>query len=215
MRGAVVAGIAIVCLTGGQAHAACRAISPADQSRLAPLILTGVFESGPFTPAVIRVEAWEKGKGPDVVEVDTGIYEDYSLGEGISPNPGERWRIYGELDGDVVLTGACDGSRLVTAEPLAPAAGVGSAKTTLAPATWNGTALAPSAPLPRIPAPRGKRVRFSPGVVAVRVLGARKARAAGTGGRFAYRMPAKATRPVRIIADTGSGFFAAVLRPVS
>ena len=196
-------------LWGAQADAACRAIPPADQSRLAPLIFTGTFESGPITPAVIRVEQWEKGTGPALVEVDTGIYEDYALGEGISPRPGERWRIFGEPVDGQVLTGACDGSRRVAGAPLAPSAKVGARSVPLARATWLGTPLGPA--MPQITVPAGSRVTLTGKVLAVRVLG-RQARAARRrGGRWSVRVPA-AGRTIRIVADTGSGFFAARLR---
>src|SRR4051812_24620766 len=117
MRGVVLAGILITGLSAADAGAACPPQTARQQSERAPVIVTGVFDSGPVTPAHMRVEAWEKGSGPAEVDLDTGIYEDSAFGESIAPKPGERWRIYGQWHDGLIVTGACFGSHLV-AGPL-------------------------------------------------------------------------------------------------
>src|SRR3954471_4914455 len=103
-------GMLIAGLLTADTAVACAPQTIRQQSGRAAVILTGVVESGPVTPARIRVEEWERGKGPAEVDVDTGIYDDAAFDDSISPQPGERWRIYGVWHDGVVVTGLCYGS---------------------------------------------------------------------------------------------------------
>lgn len=209
---AVVAGIAIAGVLAAEAESACRAVPAADQARLAPLVFTGVVESGPLTPAVLRVELWEKGSGPDRVALDTGQYADYALGDSIAPQPGERWRIFGEPDGDLVATGTCWGSVVVAADPVAPLLAAGPRRIAMARSTWTGVGMLGRPPL--VSAPVGTRLRLAQGVLGVRVLGTGRKRASASrrSGRFTVRVPAR--RTLTLVADTGTGFFAARVRAI-
>src|SRR5688572_27298201 len=116
----MLAGIAVMGLFTADAGAACAPQTARQQSERALVILTGVVETGPITPARVRVETYEKGTGPAAVDVDTGIYEDAAFGESIAPRPGERWRIYGDWHEGKLVTGACYGSHQLTAQPQPP-----------------------------------------------------------------------------------------------
>src|SRR3954449_7896351 len=104
----------------------------------APVILTGGVLSGPVTPARIAVETYEKGSGPSEVQVDTGIYDDAAFDESIAPQPGERWRIYGEGDGTTLVTGLCYGSHEVAPGSSAPTLAIAEASATASRATFAG-----------------------------------------------------------------------------
>jgi hypothetical protein len=195
------------------AVAACPPLSARQGAETARLILTGVVETGPVSPARMRVEVWEKARGPATVEVDTGIYEDYALGEGIAPQPGERWRIYGERQGGRVLTGTCEGSHRIDVTPAAPRLAIAGASALLVRSTFAGRPLSgAAAPLSASPG-RATRVRFSKPVLDVRIVGGpRKARLSRRGGAWLLRLPAGARGTSRLVADTGDAFFVARVR---
>ena len=203
-RGALTIILALAC--AGRAEAACPQQGARQQAELAGVILSGVVESGPLSPATIRVERWEKGRGvggSEFIEVETGVHEDYVLSEGIDPRPGERWRIFGTWEGELVVTGVCHGSRRLDAPPAAPSlAGV-----PLAPARFAGRPL--TGALPRLAVGPG-RLRLSLPVADARLLGApRGVRLIARRGRLRLRVAPRARRLGRLVVDTGSGFYAA------
>lgn len=208
------------------AHAACSNTAAREQAELATVILTGVVESGPTSPAWVRVETWEKGSGPAVVEVDTGVYEDYALAEGLALRPGERWRLYGALEHGELITDACWGSHVLPARAVAPDVRtaplrrhgrvLGTAQVRTVAATFGGRALTAAA-LPVLTVPRRTplRLRFSGRVADARLVGApRGARLVHGRKGWTLRLPARARRAGRLVVDTRDGFFAALVRPV-
>ncbi|MDX6725249.1 MAG: hypothetical protein QOK49_54 [Baekduia sp.] len=204
--GALVAGIA-----AGDAHAACGPQTVRQRDDRAPLILTGVIESGPQTPARLRVESWQKGTGPGAVDLDTGVYADYAFGEGIYPHPGERWRIFGQWHDGMVVTGTCFGSRLITAPPSGPPTlSAGSATAQAVPAGYGGRPLAGALPTLRVAPGRPRELRVPSEVGDLRLVGARGgAKLTRKKGRWTLHVPA-GDRPGggRLVADTGDAFYA-------
>lgn len=200
-------------VAAGDAHAACAPQTVRQRDERAQLILTGVVESGPQTPARMRVESWQKGTGPATVDLDTGIYDYGGFGEGIAPQPGERWRIFGQWHDGLVVTGACFGSHAVAAPSSAPALAIGSSNALSVPATFAGRPLAGRLPTLRVSAGRARALRVPAGIEDVRLVASRGgARLTRSHGRWTLRVPAGGRPSGRLVADAGDAFYAVALR---
>ena len=213
MRGGALVGMLIVGLAAADPAAACAPQTIRQQDERSPVILTGVVESGPITPARIRVEDWERGTGPAEVDLDTGIYDDAAFDDGIAPQPGERWRIFGVWHDGVVVTGQCYGSHAITGEPQAPTLALGGASAFAARSTYAGRAL--TGALPRLAARSGTRrtLRAASWVLDVRLVGPTGgARLSRSHGRWTLRLPPHGRPGGTLVADTGDAFFAVRLR---
>lgn len=209
----MLAGVMVLGLAATDARAACAPQTARQRDERAPLILTGVIESGPVTPARMRVEAWEKGRGPATVDLDTGIYDYGAFGEGISPQPGERWRIFGQLNDGQIVTGSCFGSHAVAAPPVAPALAIGSASVPAVQSTFAGRPLSAALSQLRVAPGKPRALRVPAGVEDLRLLGARGGvRLTAKRGRWTLHVPAGRRPGGRIVADTGDAFFAVALQ---
>ena len=212
MRGVLVGILVVGLATAESAGAACAPQTPRQLGERAPVILTGVVESGPVTPAKIRVEVYDKGKGPAVIDVDTGIYDDAAFGESIAPQPGERWRIYGQWHGGTLITDSCWGSHEITAAQQAPAFAFGRTAALGARSTFAGRI--PGGSLPRLTVAPGKRsLRVSSWVQDVRLLGARGGvKLKQSKGLWTLRVPTQGRPGGTLVADTGDAFYAVRLQ---
>ncbi len=101
------------------AYASCVPMTPAEQRARAQVIFDGVALEGPTATGIqrFRVTRYLKGRGPNVVRVDTGNVR-RADGTGtvtsvsIIVKRGERWRIFARGTTRKVLhTTVCDGSR--------------------------------------------------------------------------------------------------------
>jgi hypothetical protein len=101
------------------ASASCIPMSPAEKRARAQVVFDGVALEGPTATGIqrFRVARYLKGRGPQVVRVDTGnVRRADGTGTVTSVSivvaRGERWRIFGKGDPyRVVRTSVCDGSR--------------------------------------------------------------------------------------------------------
>lgn len=101
------------------AYASCVPTTAAQQRARADVIFDGVALSGPTSTGIqrFRVTRYLKGRGPDVVRVNTGnVRRADGTGTVTSVSlvvrRGERWRIYARGSALKVLsTSVCDGSR--------------------------------------------------------------------------------------------------------
>ena len=101
------------------AYASCVTMTPAEQRARAQVIFDGVALEGPTATGIqrFRVTRYLKGRGPNVVRVDTGnIRRADGTGSvtsvSIMVKRGERWRIFARGTARKVLrTTVCDGSR--------------------------------------------------------------------------------------------------------
>jgi hypothetical protein len=111
--------------------ASCAGLSPAQQFAAARRVFVGVMLSGPTaqrgvlgSPARMRVERYLKGRGPEIVRVETAVtIESDAIGiaeDGIDPRTGERWKIYTQSPRQPFATSICSGStRVVRSRALA------------------------------------------------------------------------------------------------
>jgi len=214
MRRVVRVGILVTGMATTAAPAtACAPQSVRQQSERAPVIFTGTVVAGPTTPARIWVEQWERGKGPQEVSVDTGIYDDASFDESISPEPGERWRIYGTWHDGVVITGLCYGSHEVATPPNPPTFALGTASAFGIRASFAGRPLSGDLPLLDAVAGATKTLRVASWVRDVRLVGARGgAKLTSSKGKWTLRLPVGGKPRGTLVADTGDAFFAVKLR---
>ena len=209
----MLAGVVLMGAVAADAHAACAPQTIRQRDERAPLILTGVIETGPVTPARMRVELWEKGSGPATVDLDTGVYDYGAFDEGISPQPGERWRIFGQWHDGEVVTGACFGSHAVLAAPGAPTLAIGSASAPAVQSTFAGRPLAATLSQLRVPTGRPRTLRVPADVKDLRLVGARGGvTLTSKKGRWTLHVPAGARPGGRIVADTSDAFFAVELQ---
>lgn len=123
-----VAGVAALLLALGASPswASCTRESGSGQRARADAVFLGVALDGPaadgylVSPARFEVLEYEKGTGARVVDVTTGTLVEglhmTALSNGIHPEAGERWRIYGRHNGEVIETSACDGSHRIGAD---------------------------------------------------------------------------------------------------
>src|SRR4051794_13381582 len=150
MRGGVLAGILMAGLATAGAAAACAPQTIRQQDERSPVILTGVVESGPVTPARVRVDSWQRGTGPAEVDIDTGIYDGAAFDDSIAPQPGERWRIFGVWHDGLVVTGQCYGSHEIGADSRPPTFALGQSSAFAAASTFAGRPI--TGALPRLTA---------------------------------------------------------------
>jgi hypothetical protein len=78
-----------------------------------------------LSPARFRVERYDKGSGPNEIDVVTGDMRTVdgglaSLSEALHVVAGERWRLIGSRDGAARLTPACGASAQLPEEVLPP-----------------------------------------------------------------------------------------------
>jgi hypothetical protein len=106
-------------LGAAAAEASCIASTPAELRARADVIFDGVALEGPTATGVqrFRVTRWRKGRGPEIVRVQTGTIR-RADGTGSTTSvalyvkKGERWRIFGRGSARKVLqSNLCDGSR--------------------------------------------------------------------------------------------------------
>jgi hypothetical protein len=121
--GVLLVAAAIVLTAPATAAASCVPFTVKQQKRRADVIFVGTALEGPTETGVQRfgIERYEKGSGPDVVPVQTGVIV-HPDGSGsltsvsVEARGGERWRIYGmKRSGGVVETNECDGSTKLAA----------------------------------------------------------------------------------------------------
>ena len=132
----------------GSARASCAALSDAEQRALADVVFEGVALAGEIdngtllSPARFRVDRYLKGSGSGVVQVTTAYESSGPFGllgtslvstVGITPRPGERWRILAQTKSENALdTSICLGSERLDGAPpagaAAPAGGVGASQ---------------------------------------------------------------------------------------
>jgi hypothetical protein len=120
-RLAIVLGVAITAafLLAAAGRASCIAATAAEQRARADVIFDGVALEGPTATGIqrFRVTRFLKGRGPDIVRVQTGtIRRPDGSGSTTSISlfvkRGERWRIFGRGSARRTLrTNVCDGSR--------------------------------------------------------------------------------------------------------
>ena len=121
-RGLLLAVALLLALPVAPAMAtSCAPHTPAGDFARAGVVLTGRALPGPTvdgvltSPARFKVAEYQKGEGPAVVKVNTALTRHGEMVQmqigGINPRPGERWQIFGTLEGDAVHAGLCDGSR--------------------------------------------------------------------------------------------------------
>jgi hypothetical protein len=100
-------------------YASCVAMTAAQQRARADVIFDGTALEGP-TPTGIqrfRITRYLKGRGPQIVRVNTGYIRRADGGGSVTSvslvvRRGERWRIFGRGNPQLVLrTSICDGSR--------------------------------------------------------------------------------------------------------
>ena len=116
---------AVVLASAAPARASCAPLSNAEQRALADVIFEGVALDGEtengtlVSPARFQVARYLKGSGPEVAQVTTayeqsgpfGLFGSSRKSTGITPRPGERWRIHAQTtSGDVLDTSRCLGS---------------------------------------------------------------------------------------------------------
>lgn len=123
-------GIALASLwIGPAAGASCAEESEEDRFARAELVFEGVAggagdphddgaDAGTASTARFTVDVYEKGTGPETVEVLTGERTDGDtvsmVSNGLTVTEGDRWRIYRRWESDgLVATSACDGSQLI------------------------------------------------------------------------------------------------------
>jgi hypothetical protein len=106
-------------LLAAAGRASCVAATAAEQRARADVIFDGVALEGPTATGVqrFRVTRFLKGRGPDIVRVQTGTIR-RSDGSGSTTSislfvkRGERWRIFARGSARRTLrTNVCDGSR--------------------------------------------------------------------------------------------------------
>lgn len=114
---AVAVALVLVILMPGVARAMCLPATDAERLANADIVFDGLVIRGPFSPARLKVLRYMKGSGPTELLVETGSRRNSDAtitasSTGISPHPGETWRIYGlgTVKG-TVTTSACAGSR--------------------------------------------------------------------------------------------------------
>jgi hypothetical protein len=99
----------------------CAKVSPAKYLAQAQVAFTGIMMAGPTTqidgrtvlvsPAKVRVSHYEKGGGPEIVQVVTGVVSANTVNaDGIQPRIGQRWRIYSPSKATPFDTSICAGS---------------------------------------------------------------------------------------------------------
>ncbi len=121
--------------------ASCAAQTPATELARAALVFDALALPGRaeprshtlLSPARFRVLDYVKGRGSNVVKIDTAVTETRQHGaynqaeDGIAPRAGQRWLIYGRRTrGGVISADRCTGSRLRHgwfAHPLPPDGG--------------------------------------------------------------------------------------------
>ena len=213
MRGGVLVGILIAGLATADAAAACAPQTIRQQDERAPVILTGVVESGPVTPARVRVDSWQRSTGPAEVDLDTGIYDGAAFDDSIAPQPGERWRIFGVWHDGTLVTGQCYGSHAIAADSQPPTFTLGRARAVATPSTFAGRPL--NGALPRLNAKavaKGK-LRVASWVQDVRLVGATGgAKLTRSHGTWTLRLPPHGRPGGTLVADTGDAFYAVGLR---
>lgn len=168
------ATVVVVLLPAPVAHALSCVPPPYPGAHLdrAGAVVTAVALPGPslpdgtlLSPASWRVERYEKGSGPDVIQTPTSITllpggTLQIVGPDLMPAAGQRWWLAGDLDGAYLRASICLGAQPVTGErPPVLAAGAGAVKAV--PAAYDGTAHAGSLPVLRVR--RGVRPRISVG----------------------------------------------------
>lgn len=126
----VVLGVALLA-TSAAATVCAPATPPTPREHLhgADVVLVGVALDGEvfngeglFSPARFRVTRYLKGSGPRVVAVETAFRDAGRLvgvtGGGITPLPGETWKLYAERRaGHPLTTEACTNSHRLRAAP--------------------------------------------------------------------------------------------------
>ena len=115
----VAAALLLSAAFAASAAASCIPSTPAQQRARADVIFNGVALEGPTATGVqrFRVARYLKGRGPEIVRVNTGAIRRADGTGSISSvsilvKRGERWRIYGEGSARKILrTTVCAGSR--------------------------------------------------------------------------------------------------------
>jgi hypothetical protein len=203
------------------ALAQCVARSPAAISGDAEVIVDAVAlpaSSSPdgrlLSPARFRVERYDKGTGPNEIDVVTGDLRTpdgvfASVSEALHVVAGERWRLIGSDDAGR-LTPACGASAQLPEELLPPMIRSGSRWIALSRSRYSGRG-AISAPTVHPSRPLRIAVRDRDEAPVVR-LGSQvlSARRAGP-NRFLARLPAR-LRGRRLVIETRWGFWTANLR---
>ena len=112
-------GITAALILAAAGRASCIAATAAEQRARADVIFDGVALEGPTATGVqrFRVTKFLKGRGPDIVRVQTGTIRRLD-GSGSTTSislfvkRGERWRIFARGSARRTLrTNVCDGSR--------------------------------------------------------------------------------------------------------
>lgn len=121
MRIAAACAVAVLVALGSaaSAFASCVPMTLVQQRARADVVFDGVALSGPTSTGIqrFRVTRYLKGRGPDIVRVNTGNVR-RADGTGtvtsvsIDVRRGQRWRIFAQGSATkVVRTSVCDGSR--------------------------------------------------------------------------------------------------------
>jgi hypothetical protein len=124
MRILILVGVVAAALAApASASARCLASSERQKFERAEVVFVAIAMPGPnarrgqlLSPARFRVVRYLKGRGPNVVRVQTGLSRRgrvlTHISEGIDPRAGEVWKIYGTRSSSgVVRTSTCAGSR--------------------------------------------------------------------------------------------------------
>jgi len=204
------------------ALAQCVARSPAAISGDAKVIVDAValpssssLDGLLLSPARFRVERYDKGSGPNEIDVVTGDMRTVdgglaSLSEALHVVAGERWRLIGSRDGAARLTPACGASAQLPEEVLPPMIRSGSRWIALSRSRYSGRGAihAPTVHVSRLlriavrDRDEAPVVRFGSQVLSVQRAGP---------NRFLARLPTRG-RGRRLVMETRWGFWTASLR---
>lgn len=194
---------------------------PHSYSEAADLVVDAVALDGPQSPARFEVRRYEKGVGPTVVLVQTGVQGVLSVGEGIAPHAGERYRIFGtRTSAGVIETGVCAGTRRIEHEAGALVLRAGARRAPAVRSTYLGHGFEHSPNTLRVN--RGGLITVtlerpsSAGFISVINRSGRlvaTAKPDRSARRFTFRLPTRINRPQTMILDTGEGFYAVGVAP--
>ena len=194
---------------------------PHSYSGAAEVVLDAVALDGPQSPARFEVRRYEKGVGPNVVLVHTGVQGLGVLSEGIAPHAGERYRIFGtRTSAGVIETGVCVGTRRIEHEAGGLVLRTGARQAAAVRSTYLGHGFEHSPHTLRVT--RGGLVTITlehPGSVGSISVINRAGRLVATAApdrsvrRFTFRLSTRIKRSQTMVLDTGEGFYAITVTP--